>query len=57
MWVGHELGHVFPGTGAHTERGLMQARWTKKTATEMLYGGLAFSNRQAELLKAHLLSD
>lgn len=53
----HELGHIILGAAAHSCRGLMQARRTKKTATEILYGRLAFSNQQAELLKAYLLSD
>ncbi len=54
--VAHEVGHIILGAGAHTTRGLMQARWTKKTATEMLHGLLGFSRQQAELLKAHFLN-
>ncbi len=52
----HELGHIILGAGAHTNRGLMQACWTRKTAREMLHGQLTFSNQQAELLKTHLLN-
>ncbi len=50
----HELGHIVLGA-AHDRWGLMQPRWTKKTVTEILRGRLAFSNQQAELLKAYLL--
>ena len=50
--ITHEVGHLFLAGNAHTVTGLMSARWGPKEKKDALMGGLTFSRRQSEQIRA-----
>lgn len=53
--IAHELGHLLLGQRAHSNSGIMQARWNGGQLRQISMGLLDFDERQARLIRARLL--
>jgi hypothetical protein len=53
--LAHEIAHVVQRTGVHSERGIMQASWSRNDYADMVRGGLGFT-RDNQALDDHVLT-
>jgi hypothetical protein len=51
--MAHEFGHLL-GLEAHSSTGIMRGRWDSEDLGAIFYGDLAFTNDQAEIIRAEV---
>jgi hypothetical protein len=52
--LAHEVAHILEGVAAHSERGLMKARWDGEDYEQMAWAPLAFTDADVQLINLGL---
>jgi hypothetical protein len=52
--MAHEIGHLLLGSGSHSFRGIMRARWEKQDLEAAAQGSLGFTARQGEQMREQI---
>ena len=53
--IAHEIGHMLLPDGRHAQRGVMKQKWDLSQAVRAQIGALAFSKREAELIRSRAM--
>jgi hypothetical protein len=52
--MAHEIGHLLLGSGGHSSRGIMRARWAKEDLEAAAQGSLGFTASQEEQMREQI---